>query len=369
MNTKKLLIIICILANQFINSAKAQAPQSFNYQAVARDAAGAVISNQAVSFRISLLQGSATGTNVYSETHAVNTNLFGLVNFAIGNGTILSGNFSTINWAGGTYFVKVELDATGGSTYVLMSTTQLISVPYALASNSLTLQSPNGTFWNVNVSNTGALSTTSINCVPVSGLSATVPNSFNAGSSYNIPAIAVSGTIPYVYNWSIVPNDPNITIQNGNTSSPTLLFNQNISPGTTRTLQAVVSNCNNNNSVSQSYPFTVTAPLCPNALEDTCTVSSNCNIIGGSINFLSGNQIGIVCWLSSNNCYVYLSANVNCANNTITIPSQTLQANCLASGTVSGSGTFNSSLTQITITYTTIINSVSNTCNATFTHL
>jgi hypothetical protein len=144
MNTKKLLIIICILANQFINSAKAQAPQSFNYQAVARDAAGSVISNQAVSFRISLLQGSATGTNVYSETHAVTTNQFGLVNFAIGVGTVVSGSFANINWAGGAYFVKVELDATGGSTYVVMSTTQLISVPYALASNSLTTTRTNG---------------------------------------------------------------------------------------------------------------------------------------------------------------------------------------------------------------------------------
>jgi hypothetical protein len=131
MNTKKLLIIICILANQFINSANAQAPQSFNYQAVARDGTGAVLSNQSVSFRISLLQGSVTGTNVYSETHPVTTNQFGLVNFAIGGGTLVNGSFANINWAQGPYFVQVELDATGGSTYVIMNTAQLLSVPYA----------------------------------------------------------------------------------------------------------------------------------------------------------------------------------------------------------------------------------------------
>jgi hypothetical protein len=129
---KKLLIVICILANQFINSAKAQAPQSFNYQAVARDAAGAVISNQAVSFRISLLQGSSTGTSVFTETHNVNTNQFGLVNFGIGSGTLLNGSFSTINWANGPYFVQIEIDITGGSNYVSMNTTQLLSIPYAL---------------------------------------------------------------------------------------------------------------------------------------------------------------------------------------------------------------------------------------------
>jgi hypothetical protein len=131
MNTKKLLVIICIIVNQFFNFAKAQAPQSFNYQAVARDASGAVLSNQAVSFRISLLQGSATGTSVYTETHAVTTNLLGLVNFAIGGGTVVNGNFATINWAQGPYFAQVELDVANNGTYVIMSTTQLLSVPYA----------------------------------------------------------------------------------------------------------------------------------------------------------------------------------------------------------------------------------------------
>jgi hypothetical protein len=151
MNTKKLLIIICIIANQFINSAKAQAPQSFNYQAVARDASGAVISNQAVSFRISLLQGSATGTSSYTETHSVTTNQLGLVNFAIGGGTVVSGNFANINWSNGPYFVKVELDANGGNTYVVMNTTQLLSVPYAMyAGNGATIGQNVGDmmYWN-----------------------------------------------------------------------------------------------------------------------------------------------------------------------------------------------------------------------------
>ncbi|MBP6183142.1 hypothetical protein [Flavobacterium sp.] len=131
MNTKKIFIIFCIIASQLINSVNAQAPQSFNYQAVAHTSSGAIISSQAVSFRISILQGSATGSSVYSEIHAVTTNQSGLVNFAIGGGTLVSGNFATINWSQGPYFVKVELDATGGSTYVTMSTTQLLSVPYA----------------------------------------------------------------------------------------------------------------------------------------------------------------------------------------------------------------------------------------------
>jgi len=131
MKIKKSFFAIITLAHLLINTSFAQAPQSFNYQAVARDASGAVLSNQAVNFRISLLQGSATGTGAYTETHAVTTNILGLVNFAIGGGIVVSGNFANINWAQGPYFAQVELDAANNGTYVLMSTTQLLSVPYA----------------------------------------------------------------------------------------------------------------------------------------------------------------------------------------------------------------------------------------------
>jgi len=135
MKIKNYLFAIITLAHLLINTSFGQAPQSFNYQAVARDASGLVLGNQAVNFRISLLQGSATGASAYTETHAVTTNLLGLVNFAIGGGTVVSGNFATINWAQGPYFAQVELDAANNGTYVVMSTTQLLSVPYAMYAN------------------------------------------------------------------------------------------------------------------------------------------------------------------------------------------------------------------------------------------
>lgn len=113
-------------------SAMTQSPEAFNYQAVARDANGEVLSDQPVGFQISLLQGSILGMIVYSETHHTNTNAFGLVNLQIGNGTLVSGDFSAIDWGGGPYFVQIEMDATGGSDYELLGTSQLLSVPYAL---------------------------------------------------------------------------------------------------------------------------------------------------------------------------------------------------------------------------------------------
>jgi len=123
----------------------AQAPNAFKYQAVARDAAGNIIANKNVGFKISILKSSTTGNAVYAETHAATTNEFGLVNLGIGNGSLVSGNIATIDWGADNYFIKIEMDAAGGSNYLLMGTSQLMSVPYAMyAKTSGNGQGPKG---------------------------------------------------------------------------------------------------------------------------------------------------------------------------------------------------------------------------------
>ena len=122
----------------------AQSPNKINYQAVARDNSGNTLPNTAVSFRLSVLQGSASGTAVFSETHNLLTNAFGLANIAIGGGTVVSGTMSGINWSAGPYFIKVELDTTGGSNYALMGTSELLSVPYALYAANVGTPGPQG---------------------------------------------------------------------------------------------------------------------------------------------------------------------------------------------------------------------------------
>jgi len=113
----------------------AQAPQSFKYQAVARDASGEVIANQQVNFQISILQSSESGTVVYTETHVDSTNQFGLITLEIGTGTT-TGDFTGIDWGSDAYFIQIEMDATGGTSYTLIGTSQLLSVPYAIYADS-----------------------------------------------------------------------------------------------------------------------------------------------------------------------------------------------------------------------------------------
>ena len=115
----------------------AQAPNKMSYQAVIRNVSNTLVMNQAVGMRISILEGSTNGIPVYVETQNPTTNANGLASLEIGGGTVVSGNFSAIDWSFGSYFIKTETDPSGATSYSITGTSQLLSVPYALyAANS-----------------------------------------------------------------------------------------------------------------------------------------------------------------------------------------------------------------------------------------
>lgn len=130
---KVVLMIAAVVASVTL---LAQAPQTFFYQAVARDGVGSTINNTAVSFQITIVQGSPTGTDVYQEIHPVTTSDHGVVGMEIGTGLIVSGDFSTIAWGSDQFYIRTEFDPAGGFAFQLMGTSQLISVPYALHSRT-----------------------------------------------------------------------------------------------------------------------------------------------------------------------------------------------------------------------------------------
>lgn len=121
-----------------------QAPQSFTYQTVIRDANWNPLANQSVGIRISILEDFVNGVLSYQEKHIVNTSQIGLVNLSIGTGVVTSGIFNTIDWGNHNYFIEVAVDVNGGSNYVIMGTSQLRSVPYALYSESSGNPGPQG---------------------------------------------------------------------------------------------------------------------------------------------------------------------------------------------------------------------------------
>jgi hypothetical protein len=115
----------------------AQAPGFLNYQGVARNAVGNVISNKTISLRLTIHDGTATGPSVYSETRTVTTNPFGLFNVQIGSSGAIAqtGNISTVAWLTGNKFIQVEIDPNGGTAFLNVGTTQLASVPFSLYTN------------------------------------------------------------------------------------------------------------------------------------------------------------------------------------------------------------------------------------------
>ncbi|HNU78823.1 MAG TPA: hypothetical protein PKM75_10705, partial [Prolixibacteraceae bacterium] len=187
---KKLFFVFTMMTVAWTLSA--QAPQALNYQAVARDASGNVLADQLVSFRISILSGSSTGSAVYSEVHTGKvTNGFGLVQLAIGQGTPVTGAFHSVTWNSGMYYVKVEMDPAGGSAYQHMGTSQLLSVPYALHAKNVEIEADGDA--------SNEIQTLSLNGNQLSlsrgGGTVTLPSSGTAGDNWGTQTVVTDASL------------------------------------------------------------------------------------------------------------------------------------------------------------------------------
>ena len=142
-----LLSTLCFLLLTLVVNAQTP-PNAFNYSAVARNAAGQPIATTTIGIQVTILKTSPTGASQYSENHFVNTDAFGLFNLVIGAGAVQSGSMTTIDWSNDNYYLKVGMDATGGTNFLTMGTTQLLSVPYAMYAKSAGTVSGGGTGGN-----------------------------------------------------------------------------------------------------------------------------------------------------------------------------------------------------------------------------
>jgi surface protein len=187
-----LFIVILLFLGLSLN---AQAPQGFNYQATVRNASGDLVISQNVSFSFNIIQGSQTAEPTYSENHTLSTDDLGQVSLIIGQGSPTAGVFSEIDWSTGNYYLAIELDT--GSGFEPMGTSQLLSVPYAMYSDS-SGSLPEGVsqgdilIWDATlsawtVSNNYNSSPTTITTIPGNGLTQDDQNDyFTLTVGYNI---------------------------------------------------------------------------------------------------------------------------------------------------------------------------------------
>ena len=135
-NIIKRSLFLILLSIIIIN---AHAQTGLNFQGVARATNNVILASQAITIKLSILQGSTTGTADYVETRKVMTNAQGLFTAVIGDTGAIStlGNFTTINWKLSPKFLKIEMDAAAGTNFITMGTTQFQYVAYAQFAKSV----------------------------------------------------------------------------------------------------------------------------------------------------------------------------------------------------------------------------------------
>ncbi len=202
---KKLLVLLCLLTAGVM---QAQAPQFLNYQGIARDASGTIITTP-IGIKFEIIKGSTTGTVVYDETNTITPSSAGVFTAAIGSGAPGTGTFSAINWASGPYFISVSIDPAGGTSYSTVGISELLSVPYALyaekAGNSQTFTAGTG----INI-NSGIITNSSPNqTVNISG-----PGVLGSYPSYTVtsPAIPTASTGISISGGTITNTAPDQTV-------------------------------------------------------------------------------------------------------------------------------------------------------------
>jgi len=313
----KKITLLSLITLIFITNLISQAPNLMSYQAVIWDANGNLVAEKMVSIKISILQGSVSGSSVYSENHRVQTNINGLVSLMIGGGTNATGKISDINWGGGSYFLKTETDPTGGVNFSITGTTQLVSVPYSMFS---------GLAGNISTKNIGSPGQTLtidkdgkmtwVSNLPT--ISSNVITDIKPNSSFSGGSIISDGGSPVTARgvvWSINPN-PTVSLATKTSDGLGMgNFTSNLtglSSNTTYYVRAYATN-----GVGTSYgneiSFTTIANIPILTTIPVQSISTNGSISGGIITSDGGSPVtsrGVV-WSTSQNPSVSLPTKTN----------------------------------------------------------
>lgn len=136
-----------LIFSVLVTGLTAQAPDGFNYQAVATNSSGSPIANKTIQVKISILsdttgfRANGTGTYIWEEQQSAVTNLTGLFNLIVGNPTATkvqgsAATFSGINWKSGPLYIGIKI-MPPSSSWKNMGTSRLMSVPYSKVTDGI----------------------------------------------------------------------------------------------------------------------------------------------------------------------------------------------------------------------------------------
>lgn len=130
------LVVLCLAQLHAQIDSKTGVPQAFPYSSQIRDAQGALLTDRFIALRVTMHSGAPDGPAVYVEIDTTTTSPTGIFTVVVGGGSVISGSFDSIPWMSGQVYQQVELDEYGGTNFSDMGTTQLLSLPYALAAGN-----------------------------------------------------------------------------------------------------------------------------------------------------------------------------------------------------------------------------------------
>lgn len=280
---KRTVLLFIFLSTCFIRSVLSQnTPEAIPYQAVARDN-GQPMANQAIQIKVEIVENDMINGNVlYAESHNAISNEFGLIQFHIGNGSVLSGNFSGINWGASSKFIRIYKNTNG--SWESLGSSPLLSVPFALHSK----KTDNIQFVVSEVADTLYIGESG-NFIIVPGISSANDMVVNG---------PIGCTQPTACNYN-----PNASTDNGS-----CLF-----PGTL---------CNDQNPATQNDVIT-----------EQCTCAGD-YIILGCTNPLACNYLSVAT-VDNGTCLV---ANATCNDNNSNTVDDVVDQNCVCAGTLTGTG-------------------------------
>ncbi|TDH29073.1 hypothetical protein EXU57_03105 [Segetibacter sp. 3557_3] len=223
-------LLLALVSVSFYFSISAQTvPHGMNFQAVARNSAGEILSNLELNVKVNLLSiRGVSSVSYYTETHAVTTNEIGLFSLVIGKGLVQSGKFDLIPWGTEEISAEVSFGEKGQTGFFAVDTSKLQTVPYA--------------FYAASSGKAGETSSLSIKAgtnVSISGIGTStdplVISSSDSGSSTRITpgsniTVAGTGTVanPYVINATGSLASPLSSVMAaGNTTTRGIVVKQN----------------------------------------------------------------------------------------------------------------------------------------------
>ena len=129
---KNIKTLLSIISLTFLSVFAFGQTEGFNYQAIAMDGSGQPLTNSQIGIEISIIEGLASNTPMYTESHLATTNNSGLFTVIIGLGDSVLADFHQIDFStGNSFFVQIGVDINGGTSYIDLGTTQLLYVPFA----------------------------------------------------------------------------------------------------------------------------------------------------------------------------------------------------------------------------------------------